>query len=100
MCRYIVQHFHEPLRVADVADAAGIHPQYAMTLFRNTIGYTIAEYLTRCRVAEAQRLLLATEANVSDVAFASGFGSVSQFYDRFTARCGRTPRQYRQDMHS
>ncbi|MBO0882663.1 MAG: AraC family transcriptional regulator [Mycobacterium sp.] len=100
MCRYIVQHFHEPLRVADVAHAAGIHPQYAMTLFRNTIGCTIAEYLTRCRVAEAQRLLLATEATVSDVAFASGFGSVSQFYDRFTAGCGRTPRQYRQDMHS
>lgn len=99
MCRYIVNHFHEPIHVADVASAAGVHPQYAMTLFRSTIGYTIAEYLTRCRVAEAQRLLVATEANVSDVGFASGFGSVSQFYDRFTSRCGQTPRQYRLEMH-
>lgn len=35
-----------------------------------------------------------------DVAFAAGFGSVSQFYDRFTSSCGTTPRPLRLDMRS
>ena len=100
MCRYLVKHFHEPVRVADVARAVGVSDQYAMTVFHTTTGFAVTEYLTRCRVAEAQRLLVASEATVTDVAFASGFGSVSQFYDRFTARCGLTPRQYRLDMRA
>jgi AraC-like DNA-binding protein len=100
MCRYIVRHFHEQIRVADVASAAKVAPQYGMTLFHSVTGLPVAEYLNRCRVAEAQRLLVASEANISDVAFAAGFGSVSQFYDRFASSCGTTPRQFRLDMRS
>lgn len=100
MCRYIVGHFHEPIRVADVTSAAKVAPQYGMTLFHSVTGLPVAEYLNRCRVAEAQRLLVASEANISDVAFAAGFGSVSQFYDRFASSCGTTPRQFRLDRRS
>lgn len=100
MCRFIVRHFHEPIRVADVASAASVAPQYGMTLFHDLTGLPVAEYLNRCRVAEAQRLLLASEATVSEVAFAAGFGSVSQFYDRFASSCGTTPRQFRLDGRS
>ena len=98
MCHHLVLHFREPLQVADVARAASIHPQHAMALFRETIGTTIGDYLTGCRVSEAQRLLVATSATTTDIAFASGFGSVSQFYECFTSRCGRTPREYRIQM--
>jgi AraC family transcriptional regulator, melibiose operon regulatory protein len=100
MCQYIVTTFREPVQVADVARAARVNPQHAMALFREAFGCTIVEYLTRCRVSEAQRLLIGTEATTSDVAFASGFGSVSHFYERFTSTCGQTPRQYRLGMRS
>lgn len=100
MCRYIVGHFHEPIRVADVTSAAKVTPQYGMTLFHSVTGLPVAEYLNRCRVAEAQRLLVASEANISDIAFAAGFGSVSQFHDRFASSCGTTPRQFRLDRRS
>jgi len=80
--------------------AANVAPQYAMTLFHSVTGFAVAEYLNRCRVAEAQRLLISSEANVSDVGFAAGFGSVSQFYDRFTSSCGTTPRQFRLEMRA
>jgi AraC family transcriptional regulator, melibiose operon regulatory protein len=100
MVRYIVSHFHEPIGVTDVAKAVGLQPQYAMRLFRSMIGHTITEYLARYRIAEAQRLLVATGANMADVAFAAGFGSVSQFYDHFRSTCGQTPRQYRLGMRA
>jgi AraC-like DNA-binding protein len=98
MCQYIVRHFRDAVYVADVARSANVHPQHAMAIFRETIGCTIVDYLTRCRVGEAQRLLVSTEATTSEVAFASGFGSISQFYERFTSTCHQTPRQYRLEM--
>jgi AraC-like DNA-binding protein len=100
MCQYIVANFREQVHVADVARAANVHPQYAMTLFRETVGCTVVDYLTKCRVGEAQRLLVSTDATASEIAFASGFGSISQFYERFTSTCGRTPRQYRLEMRT
>lgn len=99
MCQYIVATFREQVHVADVARAANVHPQHAMTLFRETVGCTVVDYLTKCRVGEAQRLLASTDATASEIAFSSGFGSISQFYERFTSTCGRTPRQYRLEVH-
>jgi AraC-like DNA-binding protein len=98
MCQYIVTNFREQLHVAEVAKAANVHPHYAMILFRETVGCTVVDYVTKCRVAEAQRLLVSSDAAISQIAFASGFGSISQFYERFTMTCGRTPRQYRLEM--
>jgi AraC-like DNA-binding protein len=98
MCQYIVRNYRDAVHVADVARSANVHPQHAMAVFRDTIGCTIVDYLTRCRVGEAQRLLVATDATTSEVAFAAGFGSISQFYERFTSTCRQTPRQYRLEM--
>lgn len=95
MARYLAARFRGPVQVADVARAAPTHPQHAMRLFRSFLGSTIVEYLTRCRVAEAQRLLVSTEQQVSAVALHAGFGSVSQFYDCFSRICQVTPRDYR-----
>jgi AraC-like DNA-binding protein len=95
MCRYILGHVRDPIHVEDVAVAAGLRPQQAMARFHQAVGTTIADYISRCRVLEAQRLLVDTDATVADVGFEAGFGSVSQFYQRFTTSCGQTPLQYR-----
>ncbi len=95
MAAYVARHSAQPLRVSDVAGAAGLSAGRAMTLFRETFGMTIGEYLTRCRVAHAGRLLVTTELAVLDVAFEAGFGSASRFYEAFQQLCGQTPRQYR-----
>lgn len=95
MARFIADHFREPVATSDVARAAHLNPTYAMTLFRRTVGCTIGAYLTRCRVAEAQRLLIATARTTTEIAEASGFGSQTQFYEHFTRTCGQAPGRYR-----
>ncbi|ROR73291.1 helix-turn-helix domain-containing protein [Bogoriella caseilytica] len=98
IARYVAEHFREPISAADVAAATHLNPTYAMTLFRQTVGCTIGTYLTRCRVAEAQRLLIGTSMTTVDVAHAAGFGSQSTFYSHFTRTCGRAPGAYRAAM--
>lgn len=95
MVRHIAEHFREPLTTADIADAARLNPQYAMTRFRKVMRTTIGDYLTRCRLAEARRLLVSTNLPISRVALDAGFGSASRFYSVFTANAGLPPAAFR-----
>ncbi|MGO2719914.1 MAG: helix-turn-helix transcriptional regulator, partial [Brachybacterium tyrofermentans] len=95
MAQFVIENYRSALSVEDVARAAHLTPSHAMTVFRDTVGATIGEYLTMCRVAEAQRLLITTSLPTTDIAERSGFGSLSSFYAHVTAACGMPPRQYR-----
>jgi AraC-like DNA-binding protein len=95
MAQFIASHSSEPITVADVALAVHLHPGYAMTAFRRLVGTTIGSYLTQCRVAHAQRLLITSPLPVQEIGLRAGFQSVSQFYDRFSGACGTTPGAYR-----
>lgn len=95
MAVYITDNYQEHISTSDIAAAAGLHPKYAMALFRERCGVTIGEYLAQQRISQAQRLLATTEKKIVDIAFASGFGSVSQFYDTFSRYCGQSPKDFR-----
>ena len=95
MARFVADSYHRPITAADVAASAHLHPNYAMTLFRQVLGLTIRGYITQRRLAEAQRLLLTTDATTSRIAVETGFGSASRFYEIFTRRYGRPPGEYR-----
>jgi AraC-like DNA-binding protein len=95
MARFTVANFRSSISPADIARATHLNPNYAMTLFRETVGTTLGKYLTRCRIAEAQRLLLTTSMNTAEIAHAAGFGSQSNFYSHFTRDCGLSPSAYR-----
>lgn len=95
MARFVAVNYDRPLHLSDVARHVGLHPNYAMTLFRRHYGITLNTYLTHLRVCQAQYLLLSTDLEVSRIAFESGFGSISRFYEAFKAVSGSTPGRYR-----
>lgn len=95
MARVMEERYQEPLDVAAIAAEAGLHPNYAMNLFRKRCGLTIRAYLAQLRVTHAQRRLLEGDAKVADVALESGFATLSAFYEVFTRRVGMTPRVFR-----
>ena len=100
MTRFIADHAAEQVRVADVAGAVHLHPHYAMTLFRQTVGMTISEYLGRHRLDAAQTLLATSEDDIAAIAFSAGFGSLSRFYDAFRMRFGTSPGAFRAAQRS
>ena len=99
MARFIAEHASEAIAVIDVADAVGLHPNYAMTLFRKTLGMTINEYVNRQRLMLAHSMLLASDRDIAAIAFDAGFGSLSRFYEAFKARYGCAPRDMRRRFH-
>jgi AraC family transcriptional regulator, melibiose operon regulatory protein len=95
MARFIDEHASEAIDVERVAKAVGLHPNYAMSLFKKSLGITINQYLTRHRLDAAQTRLASSEADIVTVAFDSGFGSVSRFYEAFKARFAVSPAEFR-----
>lgn len=92
----LVSRYADPtLDLADVARVAGVHPNYAATVFREVFGLGMNAFLVQHRVAHAQRLLLVTDRPVLEIAAEAGFGSVSRFYAAFRGATGRTPLEYR-----
>jgi len=98
LAQYIAKHYQEPLSLGRIAASVSLHPNYAATLFKNSFGMTIHDYLSQYRIAHAQRLLVTTDMPILELAFEAGFGSSSQFYAAFTKACAKTPRTYRQAL--
>jgi hypothetical protein len=48
---YIARNYHEPLTSQSIAEAIGVHPNYAMNLFRETFGTTVTTFITEHRIS-------------------------------------------------
>jgi AraC-like DNA-binding protein len=93
---FLQAHLGEPIRLAQVAAAAHLSPYHLCRVFRSTTGMTITQYLSRLRVEKAKTMLADPSTRVSEVAFATGFGSISQFNTVFRKRVGKSPTAFRE----
>jgi AraC-like DNA-binding protein len=96
MACFIALNYTEPLTAETISGHVGLHPNYAMALFRQTFGTTLIKYVTQHRLTHAQRLLVTTKDSIVKIAFCSGFGSLSRFNEAFRQSFGCTPREYRE----
>jgi AraC-like DNA-binding protein len=95
MASWIGEHYREDLTLAKIGLAVGLHPNYAMNLFRSTCGMSVWRYVTRLRLAHSQRLLATTEKTTLAIAMESGFGSLNRFYEAFRREFTMPPGQFR-----
>jgi AraC family transcriptional regulator, melibiose operon regulatory protein len=98
MAQFIVKHYSESLNIPEVAASVGLNPNYASSLFKQTFGMTVLQYLTQHRLAHAQRLLATTDMPILSIAFEAGFGSSSRFYATFEAATGQSPMDFRRGV--
>jgi AraC-like DNA-binding protein len=92
---YIARNYHLPITAQSIADANGVHPNYAMTLFRQSFGTTMTTFVTQHRISHAQRLLVTTDEAILNIELDAGFQSLNRFNEAFKAACGCSPRDYR-----
>lgn len=87
--------FAEELTLASLAKLAGMHPTTISRAFREMLGMSVMEYLTRYRLARAMQRLAETENSITEIAYDCGFGSNTRFYETFRKHVGTTPRRFR-----
>jgi AraC-like DNA-binding protein len=93
--KFIEEHSGEELSLGKVARAVNIHPNYLSEKFKRVTGINFVEYVACTRFKKACGLLHDSNRRVSDIAFAAGFQSLSQFNRVFKKLCGKSPTQFR-----
>ncbi len=80
---------------SQATDALGLSQKRLAEIFKAEYGVTPRGYVSDLRHREAQRQLAETDAEIIDIAYAVGFGSLSAFYKFFSERAGCSPAAYR-----
>lgn len=93
--RFIEQYSANPISLSKVAKAVNISPTHLSEKFKQVTGINFVDYVARTRFTRACELLRNGSLRVSDIAFAAGFQSLSQFNRVFKRLAGQSPRTYR-----
>ena len=87
--------YFEPLKVDDLARAAGLSRAHFSRGFRRAFGESPHTYLLTRRLERAAALLRNTDRSVADICFSVGLQSVGSFTTSFTRTYGMSPTAYR-----
>ena len=92
---YIRSHHMQNLTLEDVAAQVYVSPYYLSHMFKEKLGVTFVEYLTRVRVDMAKSYLLNTQLPVAAIAERVGYEDASYFGKVFRRLTGVTPKGFR-----
>lgn len=92
---FIEDNFARPINLTQVAEHVFLHPGYLSSVFSKWFGCSFPTYVNRYRLERAATLLAVTDAPISEVAFSSGFGNVSNFIRCFSRMYHLSPKAYR-----
>lgn len=93
--RYIQGHYGERISLDEAAQAVNASTRHFCKIFKSATGITFTDYLARVRVEKAKHLLQNPHQRVSEIAFETGFESISQFNRSFKRVTGQSPTQFR-----
>jgi AraC-like DNA-binding protein len=94
--QYVFQNFTEQIDHEEMARNAGMSASAFSRYFKRFTGRTVSGFVNEVRIGHAHRMLIETKQTISEVAFASGFESLSNFNRRFREISGISPREFRQ----
>lgn len=92
---YIELHFLEEITAEAMAKLAALSYTYFSKIFKQIMGRSFNDYLNSRRITEAERLLIATDMNITEIAGRSGFSSSSYFIKIFEKYKKIPPTQFR-----
>jgi transcriptional regulator GlxA family with amidase domain len=93
--KLIRDHSDGELSLTEVARSVNLSANYLSEKFKEVTGINFVRYIGRTRVARARDLLGNSNLRISEIAFAVGFQSLSQFNRVFKKLTRQSPTEYR-----
>lgn len=94
LVEYIEEHLEEELSLERLAEEFYVSKYHIAHVFKDHIGLSIHQYITKKRLAKCQEAIRAN-MNITDVYHMYGFGDYSSFYRAFKKEYGISPKEYR-----
>lgn len=92
---YVWQNFKSLIRLGEAASLANMSEAAFCRYFRTRANKTFTDFVSEIRIGHACKLLLETSWTVSQIAYESGFDTLSNFNRNFKKITSQTPRDYR-----
>ncbi len=92
---YIRTHLSDKITLTDLSWHLHCSTVTITEHFKKEFGLTVMEYVTKKRIAEAERLLRETDLSIKEVALLSGFSDVEYFSRCFKKRHGCPPGEWK-----
>ena len=92
---YIDDHSKGDMSLEQLANHVGMTPAAFSRYFKLRTGKNLSEYIVDIRLGHAARLLVDTTDSVSEICWATGFNTLSNFNRLFHKRKGCTPTEFR-----
>lgn len=94
---YIRKNFAQDISLDDVSRMVDISPYYFSKLFKQEVGETYIEYLTKTRIQYARKLLEQPSYSIKQICMMCGYSDPNYFSRIFKKYEGLTPSEYRGD---
>lgn len=95
---WLSANYHRDMDLETAGKAVGIHPRRLAPILKACTGRSFPAHVNHLRIAEAKRLLVETDRQVSEIASAVGFSDAKYFQRVFKSATGSTPGDWR-DRH-
>jgi len=95
VAEHIRTHLDEPLRVEELAALSGLSVKQFERRMRRVFRLSPKQFMIKCRMDEATRLLTETRLSLGEIALTCGFTDQSAFTRQFKAAMGATPGEFR-----
>ena len=93
--QYLGTHITEQIKLQDIGEALSMSPYHLAHIFKDMTGMSPIHYMIRCRIGEAQNLLISTDYSATQIAAIVGYTNVNHFNAIFAKLVGLPPIRYR-----
>jgi len=93
--KFVDKYFDQELSLPKVAAPLNITANYLSEKFKRVTGIRFVDYVAQTRIEKARHLLQNSNLRISEIGFAVGFQSLSQFNRVFKKLTGKSPTVYR-----
>jgi AraC family transcriptional regulator len=93
---YVEEHLAENVLLVELADVARLSQFHFSRAFKQSFGVPPLRYVTGQRIERA-KTLLTSDASITEIGLAVGFGETSSFTTAFRKHTGITPSAFRRD---
>jgi len=95
---YVLEHFDEEIKATDMALICNMSSSYFSRTFNKQMHMNFNNYVNYIRIMEAEKLLISTTKNITEIANAVGFSTTSYFIKLFKTYKNISPKQFRKEF--
>lgn len=95
---HVQEHFDEEIKATEMAALCNMSSSYFSRTFNQQMGMNFNEYVNYIRITEAEKLLVSTAMNITEIANAVGFSTTSYFIQLFKTYKNISPKQFRKEF--